>query len=63
LGDDRNDIELLKAAGYPITHSGAKQDVIELVRSNPNGYVSNCPSPHHATGDMLRHVLYLLDGK
>lgn len=39
MGDDRNDIELLGAAGFPATLMGATSEVIALVRER-GGYVA-----------------------
>ncbi len=40
MGDDRNDIELLAVAGFPVTLVGATSEVIELVRKR-GGYIAS----------------------
>ena len=55
LGDDRVDIEMLAACGFPVTHEGARGPVVDLVWER-KGYVAPGDS-HAAAADMLRAVL------
>lgn len=55
LGDDRVDLEMLAACGFPVTHEGAREPVVKLVRER-GGYVASGDG-HPAAADMLRAVL------
>jgi hydroxymethylpyrimidine pyrophosphatase-like HAD family hydrolase len=54
LGDDRVDLEMLAACGFPVTHEGAREPVVELVRER-GGYVAPGDG-HAAAAEMLRAV-------
>lgn len=58
FGDDYNDKEMLKSAGFPFTISGSKSEIISIVKRK--GYVSPFSS-HKGTEDVLKKILQSLE--
>jgi HAD superfamily hydrolase (TIGR01484 family) len=58
FGDDYNDAEMLKSAGFPFTISGARDEIISIVKKH-GGYISRECS-HKGTEDILKRILNML---
>lgn len=54
MGDDLNDLDMLSRAGYPFTLSGAKKEIIDIVKKR-GGYISPLVS-HNGAEDILMKI-------
>lgn len=55
VGDDRNDVELLRVAGYPCTFETADSSALAAVCFSQTGYVTRA-SGHEGAVDILRQL-------